>query len=827
MTLTFAASGVAGAPSVVTQGVSPADFSLGSGGTCTAGSTYSAGQTCTVQVAFVPRFPGWRNGSVLIKSTDGHLLASMLLGGQATGALPRLSPGRIDTVAGDRSWVFAGDGGSAVGAPIFLPQGLAVDAAGNFFLSDSGNSRIRRVDAATGTISTVIGTGVPGYTPDGAQGTSTAISQPAGLALDGAGNLYFADSGNGLVRRLDAVSGQVRTVAGTPGVQGYTGDGSLATASTLSLPQGIALDGNGNLLIADTGNNVLRAVDAATLHISTFAGTGLAGFSGDGGLATNARLNSPWSLVASADGTILFADFSNDRVRKISAAGMITTVAGTGVRGFSGDGASAAQAELDEPTALAVDPAGDLYIADSGNNRVRMVSTAGVIQTLAGNSGDSFNGDGGPSDQASLYGPYALYFDASANLFVADMFHNRVRRISAQNVILNFATIRVSKKSAPLSQGIANAGNDALTLSAPTLLHAALDPATSSCLSVSVPAGGSCNLGVEFAPTVIGTLVQGGVTVNSNAAGITPVIVVQGQVLSVEPTSTTLTASANPALIGSTLILTATVASDDTSRSGDVSFLDGQTVLCTSALNASGKAQCSTAALGLGTHGITANYAGDANNASSASRVLNVVVKDAPQVVLEVSPNPVTVTQSMQLKVTASGPDGVPTGAISFYDGANVVATGTLNGAGIASITSTQFTPGTHALTVQYAGDATYAEAGSNVVNAIVSQASTSTTLSSSNAAITVGEAADLTAQVSSLSGPTPTGSVTFAEGATILGSVLLDAGSRATLTLNSLTSGNTPHHGRLQWGHEQHDEYIGRVRASRSADCHRHVADH
>lgn len=461
----------------VTQGITAGgEFQVVGGGSCTAGTAYLPAQTCTLNVVFTPLYPGRRDGAVRVVSNDGRLLASTLLSANATGSLPVLSPGRMDTVAGDRSWVYTGDGVPAVGAPIFLPQGLAVDVTGNLYLSDASNSRIRRVDASTGLISTVVGNGTPGFNGDGLPGSQTSVSQPAGLALDGAGNLYFADAGNNAVRRLDALSGVVTTVAGQPGMSGYAGDGGPATAAKLTLPEGLAFNAAGDLLIADTGNSAIRRVEADHGIIHLFAGTGLAGFGGDGGSALNAMLNTPWNVTVAPDGSVLIADFGNDRVRKISPAGIISTLVGNGARGFSGDGGAPSQAELSEPAALALDPAGNLYIADSGNNRVRTVSVAdGFLHTLVGNSGDSFAGDGGPANEASLYGPYALAFSAGGDLFVADIFHNRVRRVSAHTLTLNYATIRVSKTSSPQAEGLVNAGNAALTLDAPGLVNAALD----------------------------------------------------------------------------------------------------------------------------------------------------------------------------------------------------------------------------------------------------------------------------------------------------------------------------------------------------------------
>lgn len=793
VTLTARDSGASVDPIAVTQGIPNVDFRIASSGTCASGQSFTSGQQCTATVVFAPQRPGRRSGAVVLKSNDGRLLASALLTGVATGSLPMLMPGRIDTVAGDSAWTYQRDGVLATQASIFLPMGLAVDAAGNFFLADSSNNRIRRVDAQSGLISTVAGNGTPSYAGDGGLATAAMVNAPAGLLLDGAGNLFVADTNNHVIRRIDAVSGIITTVAGTPATQGYSGDGGAATAAHLSAPDGLAFDAAGDLLIADTGNHVLRRVDASTGIITTIAGTGSAGFSGDGGPATAAKLKAPWGLVVAADGSLVVADSGNNRIRSISPVGIITTIAGNGTAGFSGDGEAAATAELNAPVAVAMDPAGDLYIADSGNNRVREVSPAtGAMATIAGVDSEQFSGDGGPSTVASLYGPYALAFDGDANLFIADMFHNRVRRISSSTLSIEYPTMRVGKLSAPQSEGFVNAGNATLNFSPAVLNNAALasDNTITTC-AATLAAAGSCTFGIEFAPATVGNNVQGSVTFTSDAASPAPLVSLSGQVLSVEPTSVALGSSANPSVVGASVTFTATVTSADALRTGTVVFKDGGTQICSVILSVAGMATCSTAALTLGSHTFTASYSGDDNNAASTSPAFTQIVKQSPTLTLSTSPNPALVTTSVTLWLGATAPTGTPSGSVTFYDGSTSLGTVALSASGTASMTTLALVPGMHHLLAQYAGDASNASGSSNTVSEEIDQASTNVTLSTTNASPIVGNTITLTAGVTSPNGPAPTGSVNFTDNGSSLGTVTLDGNGSATLTVASLPPGN------------------------------------
>ena len=587
-------------------------------------------------------------------------------------------------------------------------------------------------------------------------------------------------------------SGIITTVAGVPMTQGYSGDGLAATSANLSSPRGVTFDAAGDLFIADTSNNVIREVNATTGNIATVAGTGAGGYNGDAILATTAQLYTPWTVSVGADNSLYIADLSNNRVRKVTS-GTISTLAGTGSRGFSGDNGAASAAQLNDPTSVILDPAGDLYIADSGNDRVRKVyAGTGIIQTLAGNNSEEFAGDAGAANQASLYAPYALFFDQSGNLFLADTLHNRIRRILATPFALAYPVMRVGKLSAPQAEGLESDGNAGLNLYSPVLNNAALDSTTTTCnFTTPMAPSAICNLGVEFAPTVVGTNVTGSVTLNSDAGNSPAVINLSGQVLSVEPTSVSLVSSVNPSLVAQIVIFTATVASADPSRSGPVTFLDGTTPVCSNVSLSAGSASCSVSTLALGQHTITASYAGDDNNAASVSPALVQVVKQQPTLTLAASPNPVNVTQTVTLTLTATAGTGTPSGTVVFYDGATALSGNvSLNSGGVASFSTTALTPGSHSLSVQYAGDANNIAAQSNTVTETVNQLSTTTTIASSNSTVNAGVPVTFTATVTNTTGPVPTGTVQFTDGATTLGSGTVDSGGHAALVLSTLAPG-------------------------------------
>ena len=289
------------------------------------------------------------------------------------------STGIISTVAGDGKEGYSGDGGAATSAELNYPTGVTLDTAGNIYIMDYFNYRVRKVTVSTGIISTVAGDGTEGYSGDGGKATSAELGYATGVAVDVAGNIYIADYDNYRIRKVTASTGVISTVAGT-GKYGYSGDGEAATSAELGLPYGVAVDTAGNIYIADTGNNRIRKVTASTGKISTLAGDGTAGYSGDGGAATSAELNGPSGVALDAAGNIYIADEQNERIRKLTVStGIISTVAGDGTAGYSDDGGSATSAELASPIGVAVDKAGNIYISTIGYNwRVRAVGGTGL-----------------------------------------------------------------------------------------------------------------------------------------------------------------------------------------------------------------------------------------------------------------------------------------------------------------------------------------------------------------------------------------------------------------------------------------------------------------
>ena len=333
----------------------------------------------------------------------------------------------IYTFAGNGEGGTGGDGGPATEAQLSDPQRLAVDGSGNLYVSDTVNHLIRRIDPE-GVITTIAGTGEGGYGGDGGPATEARLFRPGGLAVDGSGNLHVADISNYRIRKIDP-EGVITTIAGT-GEPGYggDGDGGPATEARLFRPGGLAVDGSGNLYVADTLSNRIRKIDSEGV-ITTIAGTGERGYGGDGGPAAEAQLNSPDGLVLDGSGNLYVADASNHRIRKIDSEGMITTIAGTGESGYGGDGGPAAEAQLRFPYGLALDGSGNLYVADASNHRIRKIDSEGMITTIAGTGESGYGGDGGPAAEAQLGFPYGLALDGSGNLYVPDSTNNRVRVI--------------------------------------------------------------------------------------------------------------------------------------------------------------------------------------------------------------------------------------------------------------------------------------------------------------------------------------------------------------------------------------------------------------
>jgi len=406
----------------------------------------------------------------------------------------------ISTYAGLGTAGYTGDGGAAIEAQLNAPMGLALDAAGNLYIADSGNHAVRKV-SKNGVIGTVAGIGSPGYSGDGGASTAAALDQPEGVAVDASGLLYIADTFNNRVREV-APGGIIQTVAGT-GISSFSGDGGAAASAALFLPTDVATDSGGDLYIADYGNSRIRQVaqgniqtvvgskatavifnqaPATTIRlngptglavdssgdifiaeggigtgsglavgdykiwkingvgiVSTAAGNGIESYSGDGGAATAAQMNTPSNMVLDSVGNLYVADSANNRVRRISPGGVIVTVAGNGVAGYSGDGGPAASAMLNSPEGLAADADGNVYIADTKNNRIRKLLPGGTIIGIAGNGNAAFFGDGGPANSASIHAPEALYSAGGGHIYIADTGNQRIRELLPDGTITTVA----------------------------------------------------------------------------------------------------------------------------------------------------------------------------------------------------------------------------------------------------------------------------------------------------------------------------------------------------------------------------------------------------
>jgi trimeric autotransporter adhesin len=350
------------------------------------------------------------------------------------GRIREVSAGIITTVAGNGGRSYSGDNGPATSASLYYPSGVTLDTSSDLFIADALNNRIRKVNTS-GTITTVAGNGNPGYSGDNGPATSASLNNPSGVAVDATGNLYIADTNNARVRKV-TTGGTISTIAGD-GAQAFSGDTGPATSASLNYPDSVAVNASADLFIADTINSRIREVAAGI--INTVAGDGDYRFSGDGGPAVNATLNSPEDVAVDASGNMYITDSANYRIRKVNTSGTITTVAGNGTAGYSGDNGPASSASLNSTYGIAVDTSGNLYIADSFNNRIRMVTAGGIISTVAGNGTASYSGDNGSATSASLNNPFGVAVDASGNLYIADTYNNRVRMVSTAGIITTMA----------------------------------------------------------------------------------------------------------------------------------------------------------------------------------------------------------------------------------------------------------------------------------------------------------------------------------------------------------------------------------------------------
>ena len=336
----------------------------------------------------------------------------------------------ISTIAGTGSAGYSGDGGAATAAKINAPVRVTLDNAGNLYITDRGNNSIRKIHLSTGVITTVAGTGVASFSGDGGSAIAATLNSPNDAIVDVNGNIYIADGQNQRIRKVTESTGVITTIVGT-GTAGYNGDGIAANTAEVNNPYDLVIDANGNLLFSDRTNNRVRKITASTNIISTVVGTGAASYSGDGAAATAAGISNPIGLVLDASGNMYIGDYGNKVIRKVNAAGIISTFAGTGVVGFTGDGGQATAAELSNASEMTVDQPGNVYISDVTNHRIRKVITStGIINTIAGNGTAGYNGDGITALAAELNNPSGTVVDANGNMFICDGSNNRIRKVN-------------------------------------------------------------------------------------------------------------------------------------------------------------------------------------------------------------------------------------------------------------------------------------------------------------------------------------------------------------------------------------------------------------
>ena len=538
-----------------------------------------------------------------------------------------VTPGRsAATAAGTGAVGDAGDGGAPTSATLAAPRSVAYDASGNLYVADTNNHVIREIVKATGTITTVAGTGgVAGYGGDGGAATSAYLDTPTGVAVDSTGNLYIADSHNQRIREVSG--GTISTIAGT-GVSGYGGDNGVATSALLALPSAVAVDSNGNLYVADTNNHRIRKISSGT--ITTIAGDGEELYAGDGGSATAAALDSPTGVAVDSSGNVYIADRLNQSIREVTGT-TIKTIAGSGTAGFSGDGANATAATLAKPTGVSVDASGNVYVADTNNQVVREIVVGGAIQSIEGSgTTQGYGGDSGVATAAVLNSPRGAATDANGNLAIADSLNERVR--SGAEPSLAFGNDAVGIDSSIQTVTLANSGSASLTVSALTFkgTFTSATGGTCSAAPITLAAGGSCTQNIVFLPTAIG--VASGSVVFSGT-GVVPESILLSGTGTQATSSTVLSASATPILVGQPVTLTALVTPQGVGTPGSsdtVTFLDGTTTVGSPVPLGSSFATGAllTTTLPVGNNVMTAVYSGDANFGKSTSNAVTVQVED-------------------------------------------------------------------------------------------------------------------------------------------------------------------------------------------------------
>ncbi len=855
VSVVLSSSGIVASVQVLTSGAPGLDFALSAGaGTCAAALFPGS---CTVPVTFTPIAPGMRVGAVVLMDADSEtILGTAFIRGLASGGLGVLTPGNFVPIAGegDDSSTTVLDGISAEMAELDQPASVALDGLGNLYIADVYHHRIRMVCGGIGTtivgtvcsasqagiISTIAGNGIAAYMGDGGLAASATLNSPAGIALDGAGNMYIADSADNVIREITAATGTIATVAGFKnaqgiGASGYGGDGGPATSALLNASWGVTVDAFGYLYIADTFNHCIREVQPGTGTISTIAGTGVAGYNGDGDQATTAWLNAPYAVAFDAAHNMYIPDSANNRVRMVNQSGVISTFAGNGAIGFSGDGAAATAAGLWSPSGVVVDAGGNVYIADTQNSAIRKVSASGIITTIAQNDvGVYLYNEGGPY-AVSLYWPWGMTLDGQGNLYFADFLNLRVREIQGNVSPVDFTRnpIPQGSQSKPAKHPVelendGNAPLDLVSIVAGTnavLQQSALDPSLEPCAAAgqAVAPGVDCWIEPVFAPAAAPPLTSDQTEIGdiSLAANSTPSLVSPNSPLQVEAigiatpvnsTTTTVTSNVNPSGFDQNVTFTATVTtgSGTGALTGGVEFYDGTTLLAAPVpMEETGTPGQDVAAITIstlivGTHTITAVY----DNAKdpvhfTSSGTLSQLVLEATATTLTSSVKTANVgdTVLFTATVTTANSGGYPLdGSVTFTEGATILCNQDINAAGVATCSTNALTQGTNQITATYAPASTTEIQPSigllsfDVQGGSAIQVSIGGVQAQSNASVFFGNPVTIVGTVTASGGAgvaPATGSVVFFDGTQQIGTATLaGAQAQASFALSTLTVG-------------------------------------
>jgi hypothetical protein len=619
------------------------------------------------------------------------LLGSISAPTAAAQGILTVTPGRtVSTTAGTGVVGYTGDNGAATSATLAYPSGVAYDASGNLFLADANNHVVREV-SKTGTITTVAGTGIEGFSGDGGAATAAQLDTPTGVAVDASGNLYIADSHNHRIRKVSG--GTITTIAGT-GVAGFSGDSGVATAAQLALPSALAVDSSGNLYIADTNNHRIRKITGTT--ITTVAGDGEELYAGDGAAATAAALDSPTGVAVDTAGNIYIADRLNQRIREVTVSnGNISTLAGSGTGfsgGFTGDGTAATSATLARPAGVSVDAAGNVYVADTDNQRIRQVGN-GAIATISGTGVQGYGGDNGLSTGAILNMPKSVAPDASGNISIADKQNERVR--NGLLPTLTFPSTSIGVPTATQSIMLANTGTAPITVSTINIA-AGFTPApggTCSALPITIAAGASCTQYVESLPVTVGPD-SGSVAFGGTL--VVPQTILLAGVGAQATTTITVVSNVDPSLNGQPVTFTAMVVPIGLgSPAGTVTF-DLSGVAFGSAMVPPDTVADTTATLPVGSDPITAVYSGSPSFSGNTSPIVTQIVEDFSLALVPQPNNPGGSTNQTVVPGQSATFDFIVTPiAVPFTFPITFTVTGLPKGA-TATIVQPVITPGTN-----------------------------------------------------------------------------------------------------------------------------------